>query len=230
MANIALIIAGGVGSRTQQSIPKQFISVADKPIVLYTLEKFQTNPEIDKIALICLKGWESYILAYAKQFNISKLEYIVPGGESGFESISNGLTELKKHCCDDDVILIHDGTRPGITHKMINECIETIKTKGNVVTYIPTTEVVFDIENKQPTLLNRDNILRTQTPQGATFKETFDIFQTAKEKGLTDSIAFCSLLSKLGKEINFIRGNEKNFKITFKEDIDLFKGLISIGE
>ena len=226
MANIVIITAGGVGSRTQQCVPKQFISVADKPIVIYTLEKFQNNPNIDKIVLACLDGWESYIEAYAKQFNISKLEYIVPGGESGYHSITNALNEIKKHYKDDDIILIHDGNRPGINNQIINDCISTIKDKGNATTYIPTTEVVYNIKNDPPKLLNRDELIRVQTPIGAGLKFMSDVYEEAKEKNLTESLGFCSLLTNLNKEIYFVRGNEKNFKITFKEDIDLFKGLI----
>ena len=88
--NIAIIIAGGVGSRMGQSIPKQFINVYDKPILLYTLESFEKHPMVDAIELVCIDGWENVVWSYAEQYNISKLKWIVKGGNSGQESIRNG--------------------------------------------------------------------------------------------------------------------------------------------
>ncbi len=230
MCNIVLLTAAGTGSRTNQFIPKQFLSIKDKPIIIYTMEQFQNHPEIDKIVVVCLQGWEDCLKCYAKQFNISKLQCIVQGGESGFESIQNGLNAINSFACDEDIVLIHDGNRPGVNHDIISDCIDLSKTTGSAITYIPTTEVVFDIEDKQPKLLDRDKIIRTQTPHGAKFGYMKSIYAEAKEKGITGSVAFCSLLSELGKEINFIKGSEKNFKITYKEDIEIFKGLISVGD
>ena len=224
--NIALITAAGVGSRTHQSVPKQFLSVNDKPIVIYTLEKYQKHPEIDKIVVVCLKGWENCLDSYAKQYGISKLTKIVPGGETGYDSIMNGLLEINKLAEKDDIVVIHDGNRPGIEPHIITDCIKTAREKGNAVTYVPTNEVVFDVENDNQTLLDRDKILRTQTPHAASLEFALDIYRQAGEKNLQDKVAFCSILHQLGHKINFVMGNEKNFKITYAEDIDLFKGLI----
>ena len=112
MANIALLIAGGAGARMHQNIPKQFLTVNERPVIVYTLEAFQQHPEIDEIAVVCIHGWEPVLLAYADQFNITKLKYVVPGGENGQESIKNGVFELEKHYRDDDIVLIHDAIRP----------------------------------------------------------------------------------------------------------------------
>ena len=230
MANIVLLTAAGVGSRTHQFIPKQFLSINDKPIIIYTMEKFQNHPEIDKIVVVCLEGWESYLNCYAKQFNIHKLEVIVKGGNSGYESILNGLEAINKFASNDDIVLIHDGNRPGVNKKTISESIATAKTNISAITCIPTTEVVFDVSTTTPILINRDNIVRTQTPHAANFGYMKNIYKRAKENNITNSVAFCSLLSELGEDLNFVNGSEKNFKITYKDDIDLFKGLISIGD
>ena len=99
---IALIIAGGKGARMHQDIPKQFLTVNEKPVIIYTLEAFEKHPEIDAIAVVCISGWEQVLWAYAKQYSIKKLQYVVPGGETGQESIRNGLFELEKHFGKDD--------------------------------------------------------------------------------------------------------------------------------
>ncbi len=229
MSNIALLTAAGIGSRTHQYIPKQFLSIQDKPIIIYTLEKFQNNPNIDKIVVICLDGWQSCLQCYAKQFNITKLESICIGGNTGFESILNGLAEIKKFGNDDDIVLIHDGNRPGVDNDIINNCISTTKEKGSAITYIPTNEVVFNIESTTPELLNRDTLYRTQTPHGAPLKYMCNLYEKAVSQQKTNSVAFCSLLHDFNEPINFVLGNEKNFKITYAEDIDLFKGLLLLG-
>ena len=230
MSNIVVITAAGIGSRTQQFIPKQFLSIKDKPLIIYTMEKFENHPDIDHIVVTCLKGWDNFIECYAKQFNITKLKKIVLGGETGFESIQNGLGSLNSFANPEDIVLIHDGNRPGVSHETISECINIAKQKGSAITCIPVNEVVFNINKDTPELINRDDIIRTQTPHAANYKYMTEIYNRAKKQNITNSVAFCSLLSKLGEEFHFIKGSEKNFKITFKEDIDLFKGLILVGE
>lgn len=115
MANIALVIAGGVGARMGQDIPKQFINVYDKPVIIYTLEAFQKHKDIDAIEVVCLDGWHEVLRAYAKQFGIAKLENIVSGGKNGQDSIRNGLYDIYKRYNDkDDIVLIHDAIRPDV--------------------------------------------------------------------------------------------------------------------
>ena len=118
---IALIIAGGSGKRTGQDIPKQFININDKPIIIYTLEGFQKHPDIDAIEVVCLDGWHEILRAYAKQYNITKLEWVVSGGKSGQESIRNGIYNLEGKCEDNDIIIIHDGIRPMIDEEVLSD-------------------------------------------------------------------------------------------------------------
>ena len=228
--NIVLITAAGVGSRTQQYIPKQFLSINDKPILVYTLEKFQKCSKIDKIAVVCLKGWENYLIACAKQFGISKLEFIFEGGETGLDSIKNGVFGLKEVMSEDDILIIHDGNRPGVSFEIIEECIETTKTHGISITKIPCTEVVFDITNSStsPTTLNRDFLLRTQTPHAIRYMDALELYTRADQEKLSNVVALCSLASYYNKPLFFNNGSEINFKITTKEDIDLFKGILLV--
>ena len=104
--NVAVIIAGGNGSRMGQDIPKQFINVYDKPVIIYTLESFQKHPEIDAILAVCIDGWHDVLWAYAKQFGIDKLKWVVSNGATAQESIRNGLLGLKDICQEGDIVII----------------------------------------------------------------------------------------------------------------------------
>lgn len=121
--NIAIIIAGGSGHRMGQDIPKQFINVYDKPILIYTLEGFQRHPLIDAIEVVCIDGWHDVLWAYAKQFNITKLKWVVLGGQTGQESIRNGVFSLEDKCSPDDIVIIHDGIRPLVDGTVLSDVI-----------------------------------------------------------------------------------------------------------
>ena len=228
MANIALIIAGGIGSRMQQAIPKQFMTVYDKPIIAYTMEKFEKHPSIDAIAVVCLEGWENILTSYAKQYGITKLKYIAKSGSVGQESIFNGLKEIEKHCNPEDIILIHDGNRPMISRDIISDCIAVTKQKGNAIACIPCQEAMletFDGETSK-TSQPRENLKRTQTPHGFKLKDLLSAHEEAKKVGITNSVASCSLMNELGKHVNFSVGSEKNIKLTTQDDLDIFKALL----
>ena len=128
--NIALIIAGGSGQRMGQDIPKQFINVFDKPVLIYTLEGFQKHPQIDAIEVVCIDGWHDILWAYAKQFNITKLKWVISGGNSGQESIRNGVYNLEDKCSSEDTIIIHDGIRPLVEPSVLSDVISKCKLYG----------------------------------------------------------------------------------------------------
>lgn len=229
--NIAILTAGGVGSRTHQDLPKQFITVDNKPIIIYTLEAFQKHPNIDEIYVACLEGWEAVLNAYAKQFNITKLKQIVIGGKTGQGSIYNAMQAISKDHSDtsDIVILIHDGNRPMVSQDVITDNIVKQKMYGSAVTVIPTAEVVFvsqdgQISNKA---LNREELWRTQTPHAYKFDELWKVHRKAQEDGITNTAASCSLMQKYGYTTYFSKGSEKNIKITTVEDIEIFKALLN---
>lgn len=229
MNSVAIITAGGIGSRTNQNIPKQFLSVNDKPIILYTLLNFQNHPNIDKIVVVCLKGWEEYLLAHCKQYNITKLYKIVEGGETNFLSIKKAFDSIKSDFNDNDILIVHDGNRPCTNYEIIDECINVAKRDNFAVSYLPTNEVVYEIINGKQKELNRDNVFRTQTPHAVKFKICEELLSKVQKDEVKLFTGFCSLFSHFGYDISFVRGSEKNFKITYKDDIDLFKGLVKIG-
>lgn len=228
MSNIALIIAGGAGSRMKQDIPKQFLTVNERPVIVYTLEAFEKHPEIDAIAVVCVEGWEQVLWAYAKQFNIDKLKYVIPGGETGQASIRNGVFELEKHYEKDDIVLIHDAIRPMVSAEIISDNIRVCREHGNAITVVPCAEAMLTTEDgmESTELYPRDKLKRTQTPQAFKLGDICDLHRRALEAGITNSVASCTLKVELGEKVFFSKGSEKNIKLTTVEDIDIFKALL----
>lgn len=228
--NIALIIAGGIGARMGQDIPKQFINVYDKPVILYTLEAFQNHPEIDGIEVVCLDGWHDVLRAYAKQFGISKLENVVSGGKNGQDSIRNGLYDIAlRHEDDNDIVLIHDAIRPMLSSTIITDNIETCRKYGNAITVLPCNAAMlktFDgIQSVEQ--ISRDNLKETQTPQTFYLTDIVAAHKEALEKGITNSVASCTMYIELGRKLYLAKGSEKNLKLTTTEDIEIFKALLN---
>lgn len=228
MSTIALIIAGGSGNRMHQDIPKQFLTVNEKPVIVYTLEAFQAHPEIDAIAVVCIEGWEHVLQAYAKQFNITKLKHVVPGGENGQSSIRNGVYELEKLYDKDDIVLIHDAIRPMVSAEIISDCITKTRKYGNAITVIPCAEAMIQTEDAIVSTGSypRDRLKRTQTPQGFKIGDIAQLHRDALEAGITNSVASCTLMIEMGKQVYFSNGSEKNIKLTTVDDIDIFKALL----
>nr|WP_305137394.1 IspD/TarI family cytidylyltransferase [uncultured Schaedlerella sp.] len=225
----ALIIAGGKGVRTNQDIPKQFINIDNIPILVYTLNAFQQHPEVDEILVVCIDGWHEILWAYARQFGISKLKQVIPGGSTGQESIRNGIMELKKHHDGEDIVLIHDGIRPNVSQEIISGCIAQCRLSGSAITVIPCAEAMLlrqDEGGSSKEVVDRECLARTQTPQAFPLKKLLWAHEEAKKRGITNSVATCTLMIELGEEVCFCAGSEKNVKITTVEDIEIFKALL----
>lgn len=232
MSTIAILTAGGTGTRTHQDLPKQFLTVENKPIIIYTLEAFQQHPSIDEIYVSCLEGWSAVLEAYAKQFNITKLKRIVTGGATGQESIYNGLKAIKEDntSTKDIVVVVHDGNQAEwLPQDVITDNLVKQKRIGSAVTVIPTTEVVFVSKDgiESNAALNRDELWRTQTPHSYRFDELWEVHNKAIVDGVTNMAASCSLMQKYGYTTYFSKGSEKNIKITTIEDIEIFKALLN---
>ena len=229
MKNIALIIAGGVGARMHQDIPKQFMNVNDRPIIVYTLQAFQNHPNIDAIEVVCLDGWHDILKAYCRQFGITKVENIVSGGETGQDSIRNGLYDIaKRYKDDDDIVLIHDSIRPMVSQDIISDNIRVCREFGNATTVIPCTSVMLKTEDSIVSngQVPRDNLKITQTPQAFFLNELLAVHSEAIKIDLLPSIASCALYIEMGKKIYLSKGSEKNIKITTSEDIEIFSALL----
>lgn len=226
--NIALLTAAGGSTRMKQDIPKQFIHIDNKPIIIYTLEVFQQHPSIDKIVVVTLESWIDVLKAYAKQFNISKLEWIVKGGETGQESIFLGVKEISRQCSDDDAVMIHDGNRPLVSSEIISDSLATFKKYGSAVAAIPCTEAVFESDDAVSSVISipRERLLRTQTPHTYQLGALLMAHKEAIDKNIENTAASCVLMQALGKEVYFSKGSERNIKITTMDDIPIFQSLI----
>ena len=234
--NIALLTAAGSGTRMGQDIPKQFMTIDECPVIIYTMKAFQQCQKIDAIAVICLKGWEVVLKAYANQFGITKLKYIFPGGDSNFHSIRNGLIGLKDNGVSmDDIVLIHDGVRPLVSDDIISRNIETCIKFGYAVTGQFCKEVIMDYDDVEKHLkylsIPREKLVRTQTPHTYKLGIIIAAQDEAIKKGVLDTAASCQLVAQIGIESqHLVLGTEKNgLKLTNVEDIELFKALKQVS-
>lgn len=231
--NIAIVIAGGSGHRMGQDIPKQFINVYDKPILIYTLEGFQKHPMVDAIEVVCIEGWDHVVWAYAKQFGITKLKWIVKGGNSGQESIRNGVYNLEGKASEDDVIIIHDGIRPLIEPEVLTDVICKAQTFGNAVTSMPYNEQIFVVSKDDETttmqFIPRETLRRVATPQAYKFGLLDQKYHEAFDKGIGiyGSHYTNTMMVELGVRLYFAAGSDKNIKLTTKDDLELFKGYLT---
>ena len=226
----AIIIAGGSGSRMGQDIPKQFINVYDKPVLIYTLEGFQKHPQVDLIEVVCIDGWHDVVWAYAQQFNITKLKWIVSGGSTSQESIRNGVYNLEGKVADDDIIIIHDGIRPLVDETVLNDVIFKAKQYGNAVTSLPYNEQIFIIDDEISTtkFIPRETIRRVSTPQAYRFDLLDSRYHEAYERkiGIIGSHYTNTMMVELGVRLYFAAGSDKNIKLTTKDDLEMFKAYL----
>ena len=215
-----------------QDIPKQFINVYDKPVIIYTLEGFQRHPQIDAIEVVCIDGWHEVLWACAHQFNITKLQWVVSGGKTGQESIGNGVFNLEGKASDDDVIVIHDGIRPLVDESVLTDVVIKAQKYGNAVTSLPYNEQIFVVNPEDETTtrqyIPRETLRRVSTPQAYQFGKLNWAYHEAFEKeiGIYGSSYTNTMMVELGETLHFAAGSDKNIKLTTKDDLEMFKGYI----
>lgn len=229
MSTIAIVIAGGVGSRMGFEIPKQFVEVEGKPVLFYTLEGFQNHPMIDEIVLVCIDGWQDDVRRWADLYGITKLREIVSGGASGQESIRNGVYSLEGHCEPDDVVIIHDGIRPLVDASVLTDVVEKCKIFGNAVTSLPYNEQIFIIDKEDCSstvqYIPRETLRRVSTPQAYCFGLLDQAYHEAFEKGIGiyGSSYTNTMMVELGHRLFFAKGSDKNIKLTTPGDLEWFR-------
>lgn len=224
---IALITAAGIGSRFGSDIPKQFIEVYNKPVIIYTLEKFQNNKNIDAIIVACLNGWEEKLREYAKIFNITKLKWIVTGGSTVVESIYNCLLELSKHCDKEDIILQHSGDRCLISDEIIEDALDVYNKYNSAIASVPSVDYML-LKDKEENCIEipREKTVKVHTPNVFSLGRMLDAYEKAKEKNITNAKTLCDLMVKLNEKIYFSKSNSLNMKLTTKEDLEILKSII----
>lgn len=225
--NVALIMAGGLGETLIPDVPKQFLNVYDKPIIIYALEVFQRHEQIDKIVITCLDGWQEMCKAYAKQFGIDKLEMIVTGGQDGQTSARNGIYEMRHWCQKDDIIIVHDAIRPMVTAEAITDCIRVCREYGCGVAAVRCQEPVVKSRDglSGSESMERNEVMRIQTPQAYYYKKLLWAHEEAQKRGIQGAIHMNIIMASLGEILFFSKGSDKNLKIMTQDDLDIFKAL-----
>lgn len=232
MKNYLILLAGGVGKRMQSTIPKQFIEVENKPIIVYTLEKFQNNPLIEKIVIVCIKDWIGYVNNLVKKYNLSKVEWVIEGGATGHDSIRNGVFFLKDKISDEDYIIVHDAVRPVLPKKAIDEVIRVAHEKGNASSSIECHPPIVYTDDHESgiTDVDREHVMLTASPQAFKYSLALRCYLQAENENKHDFTFTSSLLIYCGERVYFAKGTSCNIKVTRKEDIALFQALLKVDE
>lgn len=232
--NIVVIIAGGSGKRMGLDIPKQFINIKGKPVIIYTLEAFERLPQIDAIEVVCIKGWEDTLKDYLKNYNITKVKWIVEGGETGQESIRNGIYNLENQIDKNDNVIIHDGVRPVLDEEIILDVIAKCNLYGNGVSSMPYNEQIFikDDELSTTNYIPRETLRRVVTPQAYKFELIDNAYHEAfnKKIGISPSSYANTMMVELGYRLYFAAGSDKNIKLTTLDNLEIFEALLDIDK
>lgn len=234
--NIAIIFAGGTGKRMNtRAIPKQFLEIHGKPVLIYTLEKFEQNLAIDQIVLVCLESWIGYAKNLVQKFGIQKVGMIVPGGISSQDSIFHGLEAARRFSLvsEKNIVLIHDGVRPLIDQETINKCLEYVQRYGNAITTTPAIETIFvsNEDNGQVgQIFNRSRCAMARAPQCFYLQDIYDAHKKARKEKKFDFIDSAMMMQHYGHKLYMVNGPIENIKITTPTDFYLFRALLDAKE
>ena len=228
--NIAVILAGGVGSRVGAGMPKQFVKILDKPVIVYTIEAFQKHEDIDAIEVVCVKSHIDYMQELVDTYGLSKVKWITEGGADFQGSVINGINNLQDKCSEDDIVLVHFGASPFVEGDIIADAVRVCKLKGNAISTTPfyLLSGVKDDDEKTTKWIDRDTIACMNSPHAFRYGYIRDIYKRAVETGVIKEVEphTTTLMYKMGETIYFSKGSQSNIKITTKEDLDLFEGYV----
>lgn len=228
----AIVMAGGSGKRTGLAVPKQFLTVFEKPIIIYTMENLQRMPEIEKIYAVLPPGWESFVESYCTLFGIAKYQGYTFGGETRIKSVANGLDYLKQRMSNDEMILMVDANRPLISQEIIHNAIEAAKRHGASLSVEASTDSLYqcsfhsDGQGNVERNLDRNVIFKGQNPECASLEEFHSLYQKALTDNLQD-MAASALFLHYGHPVATVRGSSMNFKITTADDLELFRAYVA---
>ena len=232
MKNYVILLAGGVGKRMQSDIPKQFIEIDGKPIIVYTIENFQRNDQIDKIVVVCVKEWIDHLRNLITQYSLTKVQWIIEGGDTGHDSIKNGVFFLRDKIEPNDFIVIHDAVRPILPQKAIDEVLRVAHEKGNASSSIVCHPPIVYTEDFESGIsdVDRDHVMLTASPQAYRFSLALKCYEMAEQENRNDFTFTSSLLIHCGERVYFAKGTTSNIKITKTEDLALFGALLKVPE
>jgi len=228
--NIAVMLAGGVGSRLGAGKPKQFVEVLGKPVLVYTIDAFQKHDEIDAIEVVCVKSHIDYLKEVVEKYNLTKVKWITEGGADFQGSVLNGINNLADKCGADDIVLVHFGASPFIEGDIISDAIKVCKEKDNAISTTPfyVLSGIKDNNEKSSKWIDRDTIACMSSPHAFKYGFVKQLYEDAISTGAINKVEphTTTLMYKMGKTIYFSKGSQANIKITTKEDLDLFEGYV----
>ncbi|MCD7723219.1 MAG: 2-C-methyl-D-erythritol 4-phosphate cytidylyltransferase [Clostridiales bacterium] len=232
--NIAMIFAGGSGVRMGAGVPKQFLEINGKPVVIHTLELFQYHSMIDKIYISVLAEYIDYMKILIDEYHIDKVEAVVPGGETAQDSIYNVLKKASEENPEDSVVLLHDGVRPYINGDVITRNIESVKKHGSAITSTLSYETVVISKDgsKVDSAPLRSQAFTAQAPQSFYLKDILDAHECIRKSpnGYENMVDACTIMKTLGRDVHLVEGNRGNIKVTTPEDVYIFRGLLQYKE
>jgi 2-C-methyl-D-erythritol 4-phosphate cytidylyltransferase len=232
--NIGVIFAGGTGSRMRsKDKPKQFLELYNKPIIIYTLEHFEENDEIDAVVISCLESWIPYLIKLLDKYRINKVQKIVPGGASGQISIYNGLCAAKEIAGDENaIVLIHDGVRPLINKGLISENIACVKENGSSITtgIVKETILVVGKNNEIEQVPSREKSRVAKAPQCFRLNDILEAHEKARMEKKDDFIDSCTLMQYYGFHLTMTDGPYENIKITTPDDFYMMRAILEAKE
>lgn len=230
--NYVIVLAGGIGKRMGASVPKQFIEVRGKPIIVHTIEKFQKNPHIEKIVVVCVKEWIEYVQELVKKFSLTKVQGITEGGRTGHDSIRNGIFFLRDKIDSEDYVVVHDAVRPVLSQTLIDEVLRVAHQFGNASSSIACHPPIVYTEDFKSGIrdVDREHVMLTASPQAYKFSLALRCYEKAEFDDKHDFTFTSSLLIYCGERVYFAKGATSNIKITQKEDIALFEALLNVPE
>lgn len=234
MSNVAVIFAGGVGQRMNtKTVPKQFLELHQKPIIIYTLEVFDNHPEIDGIIVSCVEGWQEYLNRLIDKFRICKVKAVVPGGKTGQISIRNGVYKAHELYEEDSIVLIHDGVRPLIDQESISRNIACVREHGNAVMAAAAVETIAtqeEGEERAENIFERSKCRLLRAPQSFIMKDIYEAHRKAEAAGEDNYIDSACLMQAYGFPIYTVLGSPENIKITTPMDFYIFRAMIDARE
>lgn len=232
--NIAMIFAGGKGVRMGSGIPKQFLEIHGKPVLVHTLELFQEHDMIDKIYISVLEEYIPKTRKLVKRYDLDKVVSIIPGGATAQDSIYNVLKDAEKDNPGDSIVLLHDGVRPFVSYDTIRQNIEGVREHGNAITCTSCYETILLSESGEEvdSVPYRKNTFAAQAPQSFYLKDVIAAHDEIRKTNPTyeDMVDNCTILKTLGKEVHMIPGNRGNIKVTTPEDVYMFRALLNYKE
>lgn len=229
--NIAIILAGGIGSRLGAGIPKQFVEVFGKPVIVYTIEKFNNHPEIDTIEVVCVEDYLDKLRLLVNHYHLDKVKFIVKGGADFQHSVINGITGLNEYASEDDIILVHWAASPFISNDEISDAIRVCKDKGNCIAAYPAY-LLYGLKSDDGLCtvegIDRDSFMIMNAPQCFKYGYVKVLYEEAERTGMLEKVEphTTTLMYAMGRKIYFSKGNQNSIKITTKEDLEMFKGYL----